>query len=346
MHTATRRRTALGVAAAMLLALGLALVAGCAPPTAEQGPSGGATVRVVLPHPTNFTVGLPYYVARDQGFFQRHGITTSPTFTSGGGSNVQAVIAGSADIGVETGPSAVLSADQHGANLKIIAATTTGLDVLLFSKADGPIKTTRDLSGKQVGYSEPGSSSQVAVDQMNASLRDGGVPPALGQAIGSPPAQLTAVQTGQIAAGWTVPPTFLDQVKAGKLRLLTHGASDYPRYTNVAVRVAFVPAAYLQAHPDQVRGFLAAWHDAWEWSFAHQDEAIALWKRDASLNDPVDNLKQAFPYYSPRTQRLAPLDGFEQDVRDAVASGAIPAPLSTEQIGRIVDTSYAPASPG
>jgi NitT/TauT family transport system substrate-binding protein len=324
----------------------LLLAPACAPPTADEGDTGGAVVRLVLPHPTNFTVGLPYYVARDQGFFQKQGITVTPTFTSGGGSNVQAVIAGSADIGVETGPTAVFSADRHGAGLKIIAATTTGLDVLLFSKSDGPVKTLRDLSGQKVGYSEPGSSSNVAIDQVNAILRNDGLPPANGQAIGSPPAQLTAVQTGQIGAGWTAPPSFLDQVNAGKLRLLTHGSADYPEYKNVAVRVAFAHAAYLRDNPNQVRGFLTAWRDAWEWIFGHQDQVVELWKRDAGLNDSLATLKLAFPYYSTATQRVAPLDGMDQDMRDAVASGALDAPLTADQLAETVDTRYAPRTSG
>lgn len=331
-----------GPASAVALGSVAVLLAACAAPTSSSGGSSSTRVRIVLPHPTNFTVGLPYYIARDRGFFKKEHVTTKPTFTSGGGSNVQGVVAGNADMGVETGPGAIFSAVSHGAKLKIIGATTTGLDILFFAKKSSNDTSIDDLSGKKVGFSEAGSSSNVAVDQINAKLRSDGKKPAVGQAIGSPPAQLTAVQTGQIAAGWTEAPTFLDQVKSGKLRIVVDSRKEFPAYHDVAIRVAFASSSFASQHPKQVRGFLAAWHEAWQWIFAHHAQAIKLWKRDAKLKDKPAALDAAFDYFDNRTQRVAPLRGMRQNVTDAVTLGLIKKPLSSKQLSRIVDTKYAP----
>ena len=56
-----------------------------------------------------------------------------------------------------------LAADLHGAGLKILGADTTGMDILFFTKAGSPIKSIYALSGKKVGFSSPGSSSNVAL---------------------------------------------------------------------------------------------------------------------------------------------------------------------------------------
>jgi NitT/TauT family transport system substrate-binding protein len=341
----TTRRALTGAALGVLIAL-----TGCAAPappattgTASGAPTGGqVAVRVVLPGATNFTVGVPYFVAQAKGFFAKHGVTTTPTFTSGGGTNVQAVIGGNADIGVDTGLGAIFAAYANGAKLTIVGACTTGLDTNFLSLGTSSYRTLADLAGTKVGFSSPGSSSAVAVDQINAKLRELGKPQVQPQAIGAPADQLTAVQTGQIAAGFAPPPTFLDRVDSGQLHLVVEGLRDFPAYQNVVSRAIFVDSGFASRSPDAVRGFLAAWVEAWRWAFANQDEAVSLFKKGSNAQDAAPTLKKAFSSYSVESQRIAPISGVDRAMADAVGAKVLKQPLTATQLSSLVDTRYAP----
>jgi NitT/TauT family transport system substrate-binding protein len=293
-----------------------------------------------VPDSGNFTSGMPIYVAIAEGFFKKEGIAVTVVNTTGGAANVAAALAGKGTIGVDTGPVSVLNADLHGANLKILAADTTGMDILFFAKKGSGITSIKDLSGKTVGYSSPGSSSEVALDQVNDDLKADGLAPATGEAIGGPPQEYTAVETGQIAAGFTAAPNLFSDVASGNIKLLT-SINSYPSYINVVVRVIFGSSSFIAAHPRQVQGFLTAWRDAWTFAFANHAKAMTDWKNGADLAEPVSVLESGFSYYNVQTQRLLPIDGLNRDVSDAVSMGVLKSPLSTTQVVSYTDTSFA-----
>jgi NitT/TauT family transport system substrate-binding protein len=298
-------------------------------------------VKIVIPLPTLFTTGLPVYVAEAQGFYAKQGLKVEMVNTQGGGSNVQTVVSGSADIGLETGPFAVLAAYAKGAPVRIVSASTTGLDLFWFASGTSTYHALTDLAGQKVGFSEPGSSSDVGVHAMNAALTAKGLKPVVPQALGGIAQQLAAVKTGQVASGFSAPPTFLDQVASGALRIVVKG-SDLGEYRDVAVRVNFANSDFIKAHPDAMRGFLKAEQDAIAWIFAHHDEAIALWKTKAELKADDKTLQSVFDFYSPQTQRLAPLGGQDKILADATSYGFLTSPLSSAQIKEVFDLTYVP----
>jgi NitT/TauT family transport system substrate-binding protein len=281
---------------------------------------------------------MPVYVAIAQGFFKQQHLSVTVVPTQGGATNVQAVIAGKGAVGVDTGPTSILAADLHGADLKIIGADTTGLDILFFTKSDGPIKTIYDLSGKKVGYSSPGSSSEVALNYVNSLLKAKGLAPASGVPLGGPPAQLTGVDTGQVVAGFTAAPNLFAQVESGQLRLLTTLAT-YPTYKSVTGRVLFASGSYISSHPTQVQEFLNAWEEAWAYAFANHTQAMTDWQQGAKLTETVPVLETGFQYYTAATQSLSPLN-LTQDVTDAVSLGVLKAPLTASQLAADEDTQF------
>src|ERR1043165_3624379 len=60
------------------------------------------------------------------GIFAKHGLELQSFYPSGGGETQQAVISGSADIGVSPGTLGVLGAFAKGAPIRIIAGEATG----------------------------------------------------------------------------------------------------------------------------------------------------------------------------------------------------------------------------
>ena len=65
-------------------------------------------------------------IGTQAGIFARHNLELQVFYTSGGGETQQAVISGSADIGVSPGTLGVLGAFAKGAPIRIIAGEATG----------------------------------------------------------------------------------------------------------------------------------------------------------------------------------------------------------------------------
>src|ERR1041384_7521825 len=79
-------------------------------------------------------------IGSQAGIFAKHGLELQSFYTSGGGETQQAVISGSADIGVSPGTLGVLGAFAKGAPIRIIAGEATGTAEYYFVKADSPVQ--------------------------------------------------------------------------------------------------------------------------------------------------------------------------------------------------------------
>lgn len=315
------------------------LSAGCGG-TTEEGEEL-ETMQLAFSHPTIFTTGMPFYVAQDQGFYEEAGLEVDPVFTDGGAAGVQAVVAGDAAISTELGGSSVLGAYSEGAPVRIIAPSTTGLDLFWFSKADSPYEDGEDLAGQQVGYSSIGASSHIGVLALNDSLVQQGLEEVEAESIGGPPDQFTAVQTDQIAAGWSQPPFFLNEIEEGELDIVAQG-DELAEYQDVAVRVIIANAREAEQNPEQISAFLEAHGNTWDWIFENQEEAVSIWREAAELEDDVETLMTSFDFYERENFRLAPIGGRDTIVEDAERLGFVEEELTEEQLDEVFDTSYVP----
>src|SRR5205807_9324407 len=84
--------------------------------------------------------GAPADLGMRAGIFPKHGLELEILYTDGAGQTMQAVIAGSADIGVSVGTLGVLGAYAKGAPIRIIGSESTGEDAYWYVRADSPIK--------------------------------------------------------------------------------------------------------------------------------------------------------------------------------------------------------------
>src|SRR5215813_15384588 len=81
------------------------------------------------------------------GIFQKHGIALENFGTQGAGETIQAVISGSADIGIGVGTPGAMRAFARGAPVRILAAGYTGVeDIYWFVPANSPIANVKDIS--------------------------------------------------------------------------------------------------------------------------------------------------------------------------------------------------------
>jgi NitT/TauT family transport system substrate-binding protein len=324
----TRSRLAIG-----LLALAALLAPG--------RPDAQTKFVVAIPHPVLFDTALPLYVAEEKGFYKEAGLAVERVVVSGGGENVQAVVSGSVHLATATGAFAVLSAFEKGAPVRIVSAEMTGTpDLYWYVPKGSPVQRLDDLAGKKVAFSNPGSSTHMAVLAMIEQLRAKGLTPPQAVSTGSPPDTLTAVKTGQVDAGWAAVPFALDQVEKGDLRIVVKGA-EITRLGDVTIRVNFTSVDVLQKQGPAVRGFLRAHQRALDFIFAERVEAVRIWiKNGLKLSEPA--AMKAFDFHAPGPLALKPVKGLAATMEDAVRFKFLKAPLAQADVDRLVDLSLLP----
>lgn len=197
-------------------------------------------------------------VGQRAGIFKKHGLELEILYTQGAGETQQAVISGSADLGIAAGIMGVLSAYSKGAPVRIISAETTGAgDLYWYVKADSPIKSIKEADGKTIAYSTTGSSTHGVV---TAYVSEFGLKSAKPTATGGPPATLTALMSGQVDVGWAAPPIGLDQLDKNEIRKISTG-NDASVFRGQTVRVNIANLDTLQKRKDAVERYMAAYRE-------------------------------------------------------------------------------------
>ena len=88
----------------------------------------------------------PVQLGDGAGIYARHGIAVEAVCTQGTGETQQAVISGSADIGIGIGTFGALGAFAKGAPIRIISGSATGNADFWFVKANSPLKAIKDAT--------------------------------------------------------------------------------------------------------------------------------------------------------------------------------------------------------
>jgi NitT/TauT family transport system substrate-binding protein len=183
------------------------------------------------------------------GIFKKHGLDVDIRFGQSSVDALTAVVSGSCDIGIGVGILGTFSAYAKGGPVRIIGAAFTGdTNMFLYVPAASPIKTMKDTAGKSIGFSNPGSSSQIMVLEA-AKYFDLKYRPI---ATGGGPATLTQVMSGQIDVGWSGAPFAVDGLDSGKIRLLLR-ASELPAMAGQTSRVLLANADDFKRRPDVSR---------------------------------------------------------------------------------------------
>ena len=97
------------------------------------------------------------------GIFAKHGLALESFGTQGAGETIQAVISGSAEIGIGIGTAGAMRAFARGAPVRTIAAAYVGVgDQYWYVPVNSPLKTLADATEKHtMAYSTNGATSHV-----------------------------------------------------------------------------------------------------------------------------------------------------------------------------------------
>ena len=263
------------------------------------------------------------------GFFKKRGLSLDLLYTQGSAETMQAVIAGSADIGIGVGTNSVLGAFAKGAPMLALANHTTGAPAAYwYVPANSPIKNFGDLNGKTVGYSTTGSSSYTALLQL-ARLK--GVTPKP-VATGNPASTFTQAMSGQIDAGWSSPPFGLREAEEGKIRIIGHG-SDVPALRTQTVRLQITnKTAFAQKH-DALMRYVAAYRETLDWMYS-SPEALKMYSEWVKIPEKItERMRDEFyPKDELLPEKLLGLDAITEE---AIDSKFLKAPLSKAQLKEV-----------
>lgn len=272
----------------------------------------------------------------EQGIFKKADLDVEATWTRGGAETLQAVITGSADLALANGIAGVIGAYAKGAPVRIVSAQMTGAtDLFWYAKADGPLRSIKDLDGKTMGYSRPGSSSHLIAQALADAAR---VKPRLVSS-GDVAGTRVQVMSGQIDAGWSAPPFNLELVTEGKIRIIARG-SDIPSLNNQTVRVNVAGVKFLKERRDVARRFMQAYAETVDWMYRNNDAAIAFYAKFNQLSPEI--AQQAFTFYPREALVLAPIAGLQQSLDQALENKNIDKPMSVKDAQGMSDIVYQP----
>ena len=266
----------------------------------------------------------------ESGICGKAGLDIHTTWTSGGSSTLQAAITGSTDFAMTNGTLGVLAAFSRGAPVRIVSAEATGVhDMFWYVGVDSPLKTLKNAKGT-IGYSEPGSSTNLAelalVKHFKADLKlvpTGGIS-----------ATRTQVLSRQVNVGWSVPPFGLDLVQKGKIRIIARGG-DIPSLSNVTVRVNVANLNFLKKHRDVAKRFVQAYAKTIDWMYANSDQALKLYMKVNHID--MKTARLAMSFYPKAALNPARVSGLKTINHDAVAMHKLEKPLNEKQLAEVVD---------
>jgi NitT/TauT family transport system substrate-binding protein len=265
------------------------------------------------------------------GICGKAGLDVHTTWTAGGSETLQAAITGSTDLAMTNGTLGVLAAYSRGAPIRIITAEATGThDMFWYVLKDSPIKTLKNAKGYTMGFSSPGSSTNLAelelVKQFNADIK---LLPA-----GGISATRTQVLSKQIDIGWSVPPFNLNLVQEGKIRIIARGG-EIRSLQDETVRVNVANLNFLKQRRDVAIRFAKAYGDTINWMYANLDKSLALYAKINKID--IKTARHALEFYPKHALNPARLVGLDRVNHEAVALHKMDKLLTKKQLGEVVD---------
>jgi NitT/TauT family transport system substrate-binding protein len=290
------KRTVLALAGAALLSLGAA--------HAEQ---------IVVSNYGVTTNGMPFAIAREKGYFKEQKVDVDGILTSdGGGTTIRNLLGGKLSYG-EAAVSAVVSAVQGGADLKIISGNVhTVAEFVWVAMPKSPVSSLKDLKGRKLGFTNPRSTSQALAFLILEAQK-------------LQPSDVELIRTGGFGAGLTmleiggvdVVPVAepLWSKNQGKYKLIAAAPDILPALSNV---VGVTTGEAAKSKGDFIRGVIRARRKAVEYMYSNPKESAVIIAKAYSLDVPVaeatvrnllaSEKKGGIPYWGPGDIRIDTMD--------------------------------------
>jgi len=294
-------------------------------------------VRLVISQKTPFDLFAPEQ-AQAEGYFKEENLDVEISYATGGMDTLQTIITGSQDIATGNGALGVVSAFSKGAPVVVLANSGRGTeDVYWYVPAKSPIKSIKDLEGKELAFSRPGSTTHLIGQAL---LKASGVHAKL-VSVGDPSASRTMVMSGQIATAWAPFPANYDLVRKGETRIVVRGA-EAKEMAEDTIRVVVANANWVKEHRDVAIRFLRANWKGMLYQYKLTDAGVKRYADKWGI-DPQD--ARHGPEFAPLDkQNYAPFGNLEGMMKQAIELKMLREPLTQEQIKKLFDFAWVPTS--
>jgi NitT/TauT family transport system substrate-binding protein len=216
--------------------------------------------------------GAPYAVAMAKGFFKKHGVDITGILTSaGGGTSVRNTLAGDLPFGEVALPAAILAINS-GQPLKMISGgVETVADILWITQPDSPFNSIKDLAGKKVAFTSPGSVTNMLILMC---LKNAGMEPKDVKLLpaGDNGANLAAVLNRAVDAGMNGEPLYSEN-KAKIKPVFWSKDCGPPEMTQT---VGITTTEFAQTGGDKLRAIIAARREAVEFIQKNPEETAEI----------------------------------------------------------------------
>jgi NitT/TauT family transport system substrate-binding protein len=265
----------------------LGLIAGLAASVVTWKAPAAQAETITVTHWGGQFYGVPYAVAMDKGLFKNNGVDVTGILTAaGGGTAVRNTLAGGIPFG-EVSLAAAVQAINSGQKLIIIGAgAQTVSDQMWVVKKDSALTGIKDLIGKQIAYTSPGSVSNMVILM---ALKANGISPQQVKLVpaGDLGANLSAVSSGAVDAGFSDELVYAQNKELVKPLFMVRDTME-PRMMQT---VMITTAEYAKAHPDIIKGLIVARREGLAYMMAHPDEAADITAK--AYNNPNVDLFRA-----------------------------------------------------
>ncbi len=268
----------------------------------------------VIPHPFAFIIAD---VGKEQGIFKKHGIDLEIFATGGSAKLHQALAAGSADIGLGSGPGMgfiskgapeIAIAASHGAPLNM------GIVVTSNSKLYPKDKTVKDLKGTNIGVSTPSSLTYFLSGKL-AEENGWGADGMKRIPLGRLPAQLAAAKAGNTDSFvMSVDAGFVLEEKGTGRVFLAFG--DHIK--NFHTHILYATDKFRKANPDAVKRFLQAWFESVKYVKEHKDVTVKTAMKQLNMSEAV-----ASKAYDLEVPAFSDDGKFKDKALDVIAEGLV-----------------------
>jgi NitT/TauT family transport system substrate-binding protein len=272
----------------------------------------------------------PLQLGQEVGILRKHDVVVESVGAEGAGETIQAVISGSADLGVPIAMAGAYRAFSRNAPIRIISPTFTGEGTYWYVRADSPIKSLEDATEKHtISYSTSGATTDLVVSKFVHELGLKAKPIKTGGMVATFP----QVMAGQVDMGWGALPFGLQEIQDGRIRIVAR-ATDLPSMRNQTIRVLIVNASTLKTRRDAVLRLVDAYRETVDWMYT-DPKAFEIYAR--KLDKPVAMIRDAILEHQPRSalqyERIAEI---ESSMRDAVQLKFIDKPLTKAQLDELI----------
>jgi NitT/TauT family transport system substrate-binding protein len=216
--------------------------------------------------------GVPYAVAMDKGYFKKNGVNVTGILTAaGGGTAVRNTLAGGIPFG-EVSLAAAVQAINAGQKLIVIGAgAQTVADQMWVVKKDSKLTGIKDLIGKKISFTSPGSVSNMVILM---ALKANGITQQQVQLIpaGDLGANISAVSSGAVDAAFSDELIYAQNKEVVKPLFMVRDVMDPKMMQTVMITTA----EYARANPDTIKGLIKSRREGLAYMLDHPDEAAAI----------------------------------------------------------------------